>query len=71
MLVREFYQKRSDGINLYITYSDKDFYIKKEDSDFLYTAAIDVETVRYKYIETDIPIEDFSSEFEDDSEDIE
>lgn len=38
------------------TYSDAGYYIKKEGSDFLYDAAIDVPTNRFKYIETDILI---------------
>ena len=56
MIITEFYRRREDGIKLMVTYSDKGYYIRKENEDFLYTKAIDVYPVRFKYIETDILI---------------
>lgn len=58
MLVKEFYRKREDGVNLYRTYSDENFKIRQIQTDTLYDEAIDVEDSIYTYEETDIPIED-------------
>lgn len=58
MLVKEFYRTREDGVNLYKTYSDKNFRIRQIQTDVLYDEAIDVEDSIYTYEETDIPIED-------------
>ena len=55
MLVREFYRKREDGKDLFKTYSDENFMIRKVGTDELYEVAIDVES--YEYEETDIKIE--------------
>ena len=57
MIIREFYRTRQDGVNLYKTYSDVGVYIQKENDDFKYAQAIDVETATFVYIETDIQIE--------------
>ena len=59
MIVREFYRIREDGVNLYRTYSDNKKYIKKVDTDEVYSEAIDVEFAPYKYVETDIEIENY------------
>lgn len=42
------------------TYSDQGYYIRKEGSDFLYDAAVDVVGMGFKYVETDIliPVKD-------------
>lgn len=53
----EFYMTRSDGVNLYRTYSDADVMIQKAGTDEIYSEAIDVENSGYTYTETDIPIE--------------
>ena len=55
MLVKEFYRKREDGKDLYKTYSDENFMIRKVGTDELYEVAIDVES--YVYEETDKKIE--------------
>lgn len=55
MLVKEFYRKREDGVDLYKTYSDESFMIRKVGTDELYEVAIDVEN--YEYEETDRKIE--------------
>lgn len=57
MLVKEFYMQRQDGVNLYRTYCDKDFYIRKRGTDEIYQEAIDVENSHYEYEETDQKIE--------------
>jgi hypothetical protein len=53
MIVKEFYKQREDGINLYRTYSNKDYYIRKIGTEEIYEEAIDVESSPYKYEETD------------------
>lgn len=57
MIIREFYAKRSDGVNLYLTKSNENFKIRKVGTDEVYDEAIDVEFVNYQYAETDIPVE--------------
>ena len=51
MIVREFYVKREDGINLYRTYSDAGFTIIRNDG-VEYDEAIDVENAPYTYTES-------------------
>lgn len=57
MIVTEFYQTRNDGVNLYRTYSDENKYIKKVDTNEMYSEAIDIENAPYVYEETDVEIE--------------
>ena len=57
MIIKEFYRTRTDGVNLYRTYSDCNFMIKKIGTEEIYSEAIDVETARYEYEETDIKLE--------------
>ena len=54
MIVREFFKTRKEGVNLFKTYSDNDFMIKKVETGILYDEAIDVEDSQFTYIETDI-----------------
>lgn len=69
MIVREFYEKRFDGVNLYRTYSDEGFYIKQVETGNIYSEAIDVEDAPYTYEETSEPIEEEKEkEIEDFSE---
>lgn len=58
MIIKEFYEKRFDGVSLYRTYSDKEVYILQNETGFEYAEAIDVEGARYTYSETEKPIED-------------
>lgn len=58
MIVREFYETRFDGVNLYRTYSDADLKIRKVGTDEIYDEAIDIEGAPYTYEETDMPIEE-------------
>ena len=58
MIDREFYRTREDGVNLYRTFTNKNVYIRQEQTGEEYPVeAIDVENAPYTYIETDIPIE--------------
>ena len=57
MIIKEFYKKRSDGINLYRTYSDSKLMIRQVETGNVYTEAIDVENAAYTYEETDMSID--------------
>ena len=57
MIIKEFYKKRSDGINLYRTYSDSKLMIRQVETGNVYTEAIDVENSAYTYEETDMSID--------------
>ena len=54
MIVKEFYKRRSDGVDLYITKSTEDFMIRKVGTDEIYTVAIDIDGAPYVYEETEI-----------------
>lgn len=56
MIKRDFYKTRTDGTNLYKTYSDQNVYIKKVGTEELYSSAIDIENISYDYEETEILI---------------
>ena len=58
MIRKEFYKTRKDGINLYRTYSDEKYRIRKIGTDEIYDEAIDIEGSDYRYEETDEKIED-------------
>ena len=57
MIIKEFYKKRSDGVNLYRTYSDSKLMIKQVETGDVYTEAIDVENAAYTYEETGMSID--------------
>ena len=57
MIVREFFETRFDGVNLYKTYSDAGFYIRQNPTGAVYSEAIDVESAPYTYEETSELIE--------------
>ena len=57
MIQKELFMTRKDGIKLYKTYSDKDFYIIQNETGYKYIAAIDVENAEYTYSESDEKIE--------------
>lgn len=52
MIKKEFYKTRSDGVNLYITYSDENYRIRQVETGSIFDEAIDVETSNYTYEET-------------------
>ena len=58
MIVKELYTTREDGVNLYKTYSDENYYIQKVGTDEVYSEAIDVEDTEYEYVETNQKIEE-------------
>ena len=49
--------ERTDGVNLFRTFSDKGLQIRKVGTDEIYDEAVDVEGTSFRYEETDIPIE--------------
>ena len=57
MIIKEFYKKRSDGVNLYRTYSDSKLMIKQVETGNVYAEAIDVENAAYTYEETGMSID--------------
>ena len=59
MIVREFYQTRQDGVNLFRTYSTENKYIRKVGTNEEYSEAIDIEGAPYSYMETDKEIEQY------------
>lgn len=63
MVQKQFFKKRADGVNLYITFSDEGMMIEKKSEmtsprhkKVLYRTAIDVESANFEYVETDTPI---------------
>lgn len=65
MIKTDYYTTRSDGVNLYRSYSDKGVMIRKDGTDQLYCEAIDVENSGNTYTETDIPVDSESGEYEE------
>ena len=57
MIIKEFYKKRLDGVNLYRTYSDSKLMIRQVETGNVYAEAIDVENAAYTYEETDMSID--------------
>ena len=58
MLKTEFYTTRTDGVNLYRTYSDLNRYVLQVDTGAKYAEAIDIEGTSHTYEETEEAIED-------------
>lgn len=56
-IVKEFYKTRTDGVNLYRTYSDENYKIKKVGTDEVYDEAVDIENAPYEYEETTEKVE--------------
>lgn len=50
---RELYKTRSDGVNLYRTFSDEGKVIHKVGTEEFYDEAVDVESALFVYEETD------------------
>lgn len=57
MIIKELYMTRKDGVRLFRTYSDKEVKVKQSETGAVYDEAVDVETSKYTYTETDIPVE--------------
>ena len=58
MILTEYYTTRKDGVKLYKTYSSQGYYIKQLDTGYIYDTAIDVETSKHVYVETEDKIEE-------------
>ena len=56
MIVKEFYLKREDGVNLYRIYSDAGFMLIRNDG-VEYDEAIDMEDAPYTYTESTNKVE--------------
>lgn len=56
MIIKKFFTTRSDGINLFITYSDLDVKIQNVITHEIYDNAVDIENSTNDYIETNISI---------------
>lgn len=56
MIVREYYKTRSDGVELYRTYSDAGYLIQQAETGAEYDEAIDVAGAPYTYAETETVI---------------
>lgn len=57
MVITKYYTTRKDGVDLFLTKSDKGLKIRKVGTDEVYDDAIDVAGAPFKYEETDQPIE--------------
>lgn len=57
-IVKEFYKTRKDGVELYRTYSDKNYKIMQIETGIIYDEAVDVENASYTYQETEEKIEE-------------
>ena len=53
MIVREHYKTRTDGVDLYRTYSDAGYLIRQAETGAEYDEAIDVDGALHTYTETD------------------
>ena len=59
MIIKEFFLKRDDGVNLCRIYSDRKVQIQKIGTSEFYDEAIDIETATFKYLETNIKIKTY------------
>lgn len=59
-IIKEFYKKREDGVNLYRTYSDVFYKIKKIGTEEIYDEAVDIEDSNFQYEETEELLEETS-----------
>jgi hypothetical protein len=57
-VVTEYFKTRTDGVNLYRTYSDEGKQILQIETGNVYDEAIDVENTRYTYSEYEEPTDD-------------
>ena len=57
-IVREFFKTRTDGVNLYRTYSDEGMMLLQNETGIEYSDAVDIESAPYTYSETANPIGD-------------
>lgn len=62
MIITEFYKTRSDGVDLYRTYSDEKLKIIQNETGVVYSEAIDIDGSPYTYTESEEFIEEFPEE---------
>lgn len=62
-VIKEHYITRSDGTELYRTYSDRGVYIRKVGTEEIYSEAVDIADAPYEYEETDTAIEKYSDPY--------
>ena len=62
MIQKDYFRTRSDGVELYRTYSDKNLMIQKNGTEEIYREAIYVANSCFAYTETDVPIEEMTEE---------
>lgn len=55
MIIKELFATRTDGVNLYRSYSDLGMMIRQDQTGVEYAEAVDVENSEYTYTETNIP----------------
>ena len=63
MIKVQYYTTRTDGVDLYRTYSDADLKIRKIGTDEIYDEAIDVVGAPYVYEETNEPVDKMDEVF--------
>ena len=56
-IVREFFSTRTDGVNLYRTYSDAGMMLLQNETGIEYSDVVDIESAPYTYSESANPIE--------------
>ena len=61
MIHTDFFMTRSDGVNLFRTYSDEGKRIRQTDTGAIYDEAVDIENSGHTYEETDELIETVES----------
>ena len=57
-IVREFFNTRTDGVNLYRTYSDTGMMLLQNETGIEYSEAVDIKNAPYTYSESANPIAD-------------
>lgn len=62
MIIKELYKTREDGVKLYRSYSNENYYIEQIETDNIYEEAIDVENSLYSYQETDMQFSEEATE---------
>lgn len=62
MIIKDFYMTRADGVDLYQRRSDLGVKLLQVETGKTYDDPIDVEPCPYTYEETDIPVDEDSSE---------
>ena len=57
-ILREFFKTRTDGVKLYLTYSDAGMMLLRNETGIEYSEAVDIENTPYTYSESENPITD-------------